>query len=277
MAFLDDAGIMAPMKPKTEELLYLLLWSCDMLARPTFRNLTDSFEAWTYRNGFHRQLAMLERQNLLESRSATGEGVDPAERVLRLTEGARLHALGGRDPESCWRRVWDGRWRMVLFDLPVAQSTARDRLRNHLRRRGFGHLQNSVWISPDPLQEEKDILAGSRVNVESLILLEARPCAGETDEEIVAGAWDFAEINRLYAKHLQVLGSRPTRPLRSEAEAQYLRKWAGQERIAWLAAVSEDPLLPERLLPRDYLGRKAWRSRWKTLREAAGQMHSFHL
>ena len=43
------------------------------------------------------------------------------------------------------------------------------------------------------------MLSGHRVNVESLILLEARPYAGETDEEIVAGAWDFAEINRRYA------------------------------------------------------------------------------
>jgi hypothetical protein len=32
---------------KTEELLNLLLWSVDTLARPTFRNLDQSFEAQT--------------------------------------------------------------------------------------------------------------------------------------------------------------------------------------------------------------------------------------
>jgi hypothetical protein len=30
------------MRSKSEELLYLLLWACDMVRRPTFRNLTDS-------------------------------------------------------------------------------------------------------------------------------------------------------------------------------------------------------------------------------------------
>src|SRR5207247_8118745 len=34
-------------------------------------------------------------------------------------------------------------------------------------------LQNSVWISPDPLEEEREILDGGKINVESLIPLEA--------------------------------------------------------------------------------------------------------
>jgi hypothetical protein len=36
---------------KTEEFLNLLLWSAEQLMRPTFRNLTDSYEAWAYRHG----------------------------------------------------------------------------------------------------------------------------------------------------------------------------------------------------------------------------------
>ena len=42
------------MQPKTEEFLNFLLWSADLLARPTFRNLTDSYESWAYRNGLMR-------------------------------------------------------------------------------------------------------------------------------------------------------------------------------------------------------------------------------
>ena len=54
------------MKPKTEGFLNLLLWSADVLMRPTFRNLTDSYESWAYRNGLMRQVATLEQQQLLE-------------------------------------------------------------------------------------------------------------------------------------------------------------------------------------------------------------------
>ena len=42
------------MKPQTEEFLNFLLWSVEMLARPTFRNLTDSYESWAYRNNLLR-------------------------------------------------------------------------------------------------------------------------------------------------------------------------------------------------------------------------------
>jgi hypothetical protein len=49
-------------------------------------------------------------------------------------------------------------------------------------------VQNGVWIAPDPLTEERQTLGGGQINVESLLLLEARPCAGESDAEIVASA-----------------------------------------------------------------------------------------
>ncbi len=176
------------MKAKTEELLYLLLWTCERLVRPTFRNLTDSFESWAYRNGFNRQLTELERRTLVESSITPSRGRESSDRVLRLTEAGRLHALGGRDPEACWLRSWDGHWRLVLFDLPAAEGTKRNQLRDFLRSRGFGWLQKSVWISPHPLKEQKILLVESQINVESLIFLEARPSAGETDEEIVSGA-----------------------------------------------------------------------------------------
>jgi DNA-binding transcriptional regulator PaaX len=263
------------MQAKTEELLYLLLWTCDMLTRPTFRNLTDSFEAWAYRKGFRRQLAELERQRLLESLTVGRDHSRRLERVLRLSGTGRLQALGGRDPETWWRRRWDGHWRLVLFDVPNTQAKLRNRLRTQLRRWGFGWLQNSVWISPDAVDLEKLALAGSRRDVESLIILEARPAGGESDQEIVAGAWDFEKINRLYSEHGRVLAARPTRALHDQAEAEACRQWAGRERSAWLAAVTEDPLLPAALLPSSYLGRKAWQQRLTSLRSTAALMRAF--
>jgi len=265
--FPQDATFLC-MKPKTEELLYLLLWSCEMLARPTFRNLTESFESWAYRNGFHRQLTRLQRQKLLESRSTLGEPLIGLERILRLTEAGRLQALGGRDPEACWNRPWDGRWRLVMFDLPVTANAVRDHLRAGLRNRHFGYLQNSVWISPDPLFELKGLIARGQVAVDSLVLMEAHPCAGETDRDIVAGAWDFTEIKRLYANYRKVLEVRPTGRLGSESAAHAFRKWAAVERTAWLAVVNKDPLLPDPLLPDDYPGRAAWQLRIKALRQS---------
>ena len=112
--------------------------------------------------------------------------------------------------------------------------------------------------------EERQILGGGKINVESLLLLEALPCAGESDTEIIAGAWDFERINRRYARHLKILDERPGGALRNAAE-----------REARLEAVTNDPLLPGRILPSDYLGQRAWRRRVEVLRDASRQLCTF--
>jgi phenylacetic acid degradation operon negative regulatory protein len=259
------------MKPQTEEFLNFLLWSAETIARPTFRNLTDSYESWAYRNNLMRQISALEDQQLIERDSAA-----PDDRMYRLTWQGRLRALGGRDPRARWAREWDGRWRLVLFDVPITQNSHRKQLRRYLRDKGFGYLQNSVWITPDSLEEERRVLVGGKIDVESLILLEARPYAGESDSEIVAGAWDFERINHCYARHLKILGERPGGALGNEAVAKALQCWAVAERETWLDAVTRDPLLPERILPPGYLGQQSWRRRIKVFQEAGRQLRTFN-
>jgi phenylacetic acid degradation operon negative regulatory protein len=259
------------MKASNDEFLNLLLWTADQLAHPTFRNLTESYESWAYRNGrFFCRLNSLEKRQLVERDPAA-----PDERVYRLTAQGRLCALGGRDPQACWRRSWDGLWRLVLFDIPVKENTRRKRLCRYLRQHGFGYLQDSLWISPDPLDEQEKVFAGSRIDVESLIFFQANPCAGESNEEIVAGAWNFPSINRNYAQHMKILNERPTGELSQDASARELLLWASMEREAWLKAVTSDPLLPERILPPDYLGQQAWHRRIEVFREAGRQLSTF--
>ena len=154
--------------------------------------------------------------------------------VERFNDGSGPVFLG---PVARWNRRWDGRWRLALFDVPETRTVVRNRLRRYLQSRGFGYLQNSVWITPDPIREERALLAEGPVDVESLILLEARPCAGETDAQIVAGAWNFADLNERYAVHQRVLTRRPRRHLLTTAAATAFHRWFGEEREAWLDAL----------------------------------------
>ncbi len=258
------------MKAKTEEFLYLLLWAGETLLRPNFRNMTGSFEEWAYRNGLMRQLAVLEKQQLLESL-----GERHIERVHRLTETGRLIALGGRDPVARWKRKWDGNWRMVLYDVPQTQASLRATLRRSLAERGFGYLQNSVWITPDPLIGERERLMKDPVDVGSLILIEARTCAGESDHEIVGKAWNFEAINEAYDRHAAVLTLRPKQGLSLEGAAKSFHRWLEEERLAWNQALALDPLLPECLHPPNYGGVKAWKQRLEAQNKAGQQLRSF--
>ncbi len=250
------------MSPRTEEFLYFLLWGAETLARPTFRNLTGSYEGWARRTSLLRQLQRLEQGAFIERNPES-----PAGRIYRLTEVGRLHALGGRDPEAHWNRSWDGMWRTVIFDLPESRNASRVRLRRFLKSRGFGYLQNSVWVTPHRLDATLKEMAALGQDVESFVTFEGRPCAGERDAAIVNGAWDFRNINRRYQRCMRLLQELPQEGGHVGAPNK-LKEWAGQERAAWLDAAGSDPFLPNRLWPSQYLGRDVWRLRTQVLRNA---------
>jgi len=48
---------------------------------------------------------------------------------------------------------WDGKWRLVIFDIHNKRKDARDALRTLLKRIGFYQLQKSVWVTPWPCHD----------------------------------------------------------------------------------------------------------------------------
>jgi phenylacetic acid degradation operon negative regulatory protein len=237
----------------TEELLDVLLWGTSRLMSPTLERLTESFEAWEWRNG-GRQLRRLEQKELIQREQRVGQ------MVYQLTELGRLVAMGGRNPEPHWKRHWDGLWRMVVFDLPQRQQLVRQQLLRWLRQNGFGYLQNSVWIHPDPLTSITETLEEFRDDVESFTVMESRCCAGYSNEAVVRGAWDFEEINKRYETHLSQASGELRKSLSARGGLAELRRRLRQERMAWATAVAIDPLLPQALQPSDYLGQRAWQA-----------------
>lgn len=48
---------------------------------------------------------------------------------------------------------WDGKWRMLIFDIREQRRQVRFRLRALLKGAGFVRLQDSVWVYPYPCDE----------------------------------------------------------------------------------------------------------------------------
>lgn len=54
--------------------------------------------------------------------------------------------------------VWDGKWRIVTFDIPNKKNAAREALRRKIKELGFYFLQKSVWVYPYPCEKEIQFL-----------------------------------------------------------------------------------------------------------------------
>jgi CRISPR-associated endonuclease Cas2 len=102
---------------------------------------------------FNRSVRSLHTQKLLqEIRRADGSI------TLRLTQDGRMRAgfvqLFGGAIRIKRQKVWDGLWRIVIFDVPEKKRVFRNILRNHLKTIGFEELQHSVFIFPYPCEKE---------------------------------------------------------------------------------------------------------------------------
>ena len=84
-------------------------------------------------------------------------------RYARITEVGKqvLEFESLRDKALRKPRRWDGRWRVVLFDIPERRRRVRNQLRRFMQEFGFERLQDSAWIYP---YDCEDIIALAKAN-----------------------------------------------------------------------------------------------------------------
>ncbi len=71
-------------------------------------------------------------------------------KVARITKKgeSKLDFLDKHNFKLKIPKKWDGRWRIVIFDIKESRSKTRFLLRKTLSQIGFVRLQNSVWLYP---------------------------------------------------------------------------------------------------------------------------------
>lgn len=130
LSWLDDVGdVMLPMSRKQ---VYR------QLNNPKFPDWEDYFPSRV-----ERVVKRLERKGLV-ARKKAGDGIK-----LTLTEEGKktawLENLENFEPK---KGKWDGKWRIVIFDVDESRKKKRNLLRKYLKRLGFWQIQKSVWINP---------------------------------------------------------------------------------------------------------------------------------
>jgi DNA-binding transcriptional regulator PaaX len=85
---------------------------------------------------------------------------DNGEYVIELTEKGRLKAMEYQLLKNLEikNKKWDGRWRMIIFDIPEKFRKGRNALRWKIKKLGFYELQQSVFVVPYECQKEIDLV-----------------------------------------------------------------------------------------------------------------------
>lgn len=99
-------------------------------------------------NSFYTALARLKRRRQIvrtpdHRYELTGTGEYAALKAYVRKETVQLERS-----DTGRTRSWDGKWRLIVFDVPESKRNIRDYFRSLLKRLGFAEFQRSMWLCP---------------------------------------------------------------------------------------------------------------------------------
>lgn len=98
----------------------------------------------TQRRLIQKKIYFLKRRGYIKTTKKTWE----------LTSKGRAEIIKVILQKKLQEKKWDGKWRVIIFDIPEMRRRDRDFLRRELKWIGFIELQKSVWVFPYNTEEE---------------------------------------------------------------------------------------------------------------------------
>ncbi len=233
------------------ELLEMLNILGDVAAHGAWAFLQN--RSYPNHKAFDQAIGRLSKQGLLIKRQGLNtpvlkildEGIESLETYLR--------------PDKWWNRKWNGIWYILMYDVPEADRPYRNVLRQFLKHQRMGCFQKSVWVTPHDIRPQYADLEEAAALGVFACLFEAKTVLGMPSEKIVSESWGFDRLFEIqkrfcdvYKENLELL-QQPTVP-----SLEMIMRLAAEEIDAFRSAFVLDPLLPNQLLPYEYLGKEAY-------------------
>lgn len=177
---------------------------------------------------------------------------------LRLTSAGKNKIVRDFPMLNFQNKKWDGKWRVVVFDIKEMNRYLRDRLRDKLKELGFGMLQESVWITPHDIGKDmREFLEERKLGATVFVLEVENVLAGDRNN-LINKIWRINDLNYFYEEILNevevILNDRVPLP------TAYFKKRRAEKiqkiREKYLQALLTDPCLPKELLPENWVGEK---------------------
>ncbi|HEY8700236.1 MAG TPA: PaaX family transcriptional regulator C-terminal domain-containing protein [Arthrobacter sp.] len=152
---------------------------------------------------------------------------------------------------------WQGRWTMVIYQVPESERAVREQLRKRLAWHGFGQLSPSTWLAPHNLFDEARELAAEY----PLAKVDVLWCGTDDlqqDRDLAARCWDLEHLGADYRQFIHTY----TAMNDEAANASKDGRTALIERMRIIGDFRRfpfrDPLLPQELQPADWPSSEAY-------------------
>lgn len=148
---------MRTFSPETKKLLnYLLMGGVILIGSLLDPRLPHKLlRAYWKEKSFNKKkfkgtISYLQKRKLVKmSETKDGLTLELTNQGHHVTESYHLDNLKIKTPDK-----WDGKWRVIIFDIPEDKKLGRDALRRKLKQLEFYQLQKSVFCYPYPCEKE---------------------------------------------------------------------------------------------------------------------------
>lgn len=145
--------------PYVKEILYLLAGGAVLagfFVAPGLAGLAAEYKKLKIyeRRRLKETIKRLKKQKLVEIVEKDGE------KVVRITKEGKVRALRYKLEEMKIKKPkkWDGKWRVIVFDIFEKRRGSRDIFRRYLKQLGLKRIQQSVYVYPYPCFDEIEFL-----------------------------------------------------------------------------------------------------------------------
>lgn len=125
-------------------------------SRVFYQDLVKDYDKWRGKNDYDLQ----HRINYLKKKKLIRLFFENKKYSIELTREGKKHLkkVYLRNLKIKRPKKWDGKFRMIIFDIPEDERDKRDLLRSGLKRIGFKTVQKSVYIYPFDCKKEIDLI-----------------------------------------------------------------------------------------------------------------------
>lgn len=107
-----------------------------------------------YKKRFYGTFYRLRKEGMLQFENKNGQIYISLTKEGKTKAGKyQIDALAIEKPKK-----WDGKWRILIFDIKDKQKLKREALRGKIKQLGLFQLQKSVWIYPYDFEKEVKLL-----------------------------------------------------------------------------------------------------------------------
>lgn len=227
-----------------KQILYLISRAKEIKVKELVQLYTTRGHSGQY---IRNVLFQLKKMGYIESRQRS---------TYTITEVGHSFVQSFNQKPNFVKREWNQTWQIVLFEFPETVRKLREPFRIHLCQLGFGHLYDSVYISPWDFKENIEQYVRDRKIAPYVTIAEHCSMPEMHHPQKVERIWSLDKLVEAYEqKNAWFLGEfvPSVEPLAGKEDTEiFLQFLILGEVISELGLI--DPMLPSSLLPADWKG-----------------------